>query len=69
MKYTEGSHEWPMQREHRRIENTEDIKEILKLSKIGHLGLTMDGKPYVVPVNFVFRGGDILITCFLQLNE
>jgi len=66
MKYTEGPHKWAMQREDRRIENPEDVREILRTAKIGHLGLVVDGKPYVVPVNFVFEKEEILIHSALE---
>ena len=41
-----------------------ETRKILKEQKFGHLGCVLDsGEPYVVPVNYLFKDGEIYIHC------
>ena len=42
------------------IESREEIEEILKQETIGYLGLSTDGMPYVVPLNYGYIEGKII---------
>jgi len=37
----------------------EDVVALLKAGHMGRLGCIVDGGPYVVPINYVFDGGNI----------
>jgi nitroimidazol reductase NimA-like FMN-containing flavoprotein (pyridoxamine 5'-phosphate oxidase superfamily) len=39
------------------IEDKDEIEKILKRAPVGRLGLTAEGEPYVVPLNFVYHDG------------
>lgn len=45
------------------IESREEMEEILQEGEFGFLGLCLDGKPYVVPVNYAYQDGKILFHC------
>ncbi len=45
------------------IESREEMEKILREEEIGYLGLSMNGKPYVVPLNYCYAGGKILFHC------
>ncbi len=39
-------------------------RKLLKEQRIGHLGCVLDsGEPYVVPVNYLFKEGNIYVHC------
>lgn len=42
------------------IESREEMEKILSEETLGYLGLTSNGMPYVVPLNYVYIGGKIL---------
>ena len=41
-------------------ESREEMERILREERVGYLGLSMDGKPYVVPLNYGYVEGRIL---------
>ena len=43
------------------IESREEIEGILKQETIGYLGLSSDGMPYVVPLNYGYIEGFLLL--------
>jgi nitroimidazol reductase NimA-like FMN-containing flavoprotein (pyridoxamine 5'-phosphate oxidase superfamily) len=43
----------------------EEMERILNEETIGYLGLSVDGKPYVVPLNYGYVEGKILFHCAL----
>lgn len=47
-------------------ESREEMEEILHEEMVGYLGLSMDGMPYVVPLNYAYVEGKILFHCALQ---
>jgi nitroimidazol reductase NimA-like FMN-containing flavoprotein (pyridoxamine 5'-phosphate oxidase superfamily) len=47
-------------------EGLAQMEAILRMEKWGCLGLSMDGRPYVVPVNYAYVDGDILFHCALE---
>ena len=47
------------------IESRDEIERILREETIGYLGLSMDGMPYVVPLNYGYVEGKILFHCAL----
>ncbi len=47
------------------IESREEMERILREETVGYLGLSMDGKPYVVPLNYGYVEGKILFHCAL----
>ena len=47
------------------IESRAEIERILHEETIGYLGLSMDDKPYVVPLNYAYVDGRILFHCAL----
>jgi len=48
------------------IESREEMEKILREEEIGYLGLSMNGKPYVVPLNYHYADGKILFHCGLK---
>jgi hypothetical protein len=40
-----------------------EMEQILKEETIGYFGLSVDGQPYVVPLNYGYVGGRILFHC------
>ena len=47
-------------------ESREEMEEILHEEAVGYLGLSMDGMPYVVPLNYAYVEGKILFHCALR---
>ena len=47
------------------IESREEMERILREETMGYLGLSMDGLPYVVPLNYGYVEGKILFHCAL----
>jgi len=47
------------------IESREEMESILREESVGYLGLSMDGVPYVVPLNYGYVEGRILFHCAL----
>lgn len=47
-------------------EGLAQMEAVLREEKWGCLGLSMDGRPYVVPVNYAYVDGDILFHCALE---
>ena len=44
----------------------EEMEEILRQETVGYLGLSVDGQPYVVPLNYAYVCGQILFHCALS---
>ena len=47
------------------LDSREEMEEILRACVWGCLGLCVDGRPYVVPVNYAYEDGEILFHCAL----
>ena len=47
------------------IESRAEMEKILREETLGYLGLSMDGMPYVVPLNYGYVKGKILFHCAL----
>ena len=45
------------------VESREEMELILGEETVGYLGLSMDGQPYVVPLNYAYVDGRILFHC------
>jgi len=45
------------------IESREEMEKVLQEEEYGYLGLCLEGRPYVVPVNYAYRDGKILFHC------
>lgn len=50
-----------MRRKDKEVKERAVIEEILRESQVGRLGTAVDGQPYVVPMNFVYTGGRIIL--------
>lgn len=50
------------------IVSRHEMEELLREEVIGYLGLSMDGKPYVVPLNYGYVEGRILFHGALTLS-
>lgn len=48
------------------IDSKTEMEEILRQETIGWLGLSGDGGPYVVPLNYAYVDGRILFHCALE---
>ena len=48
------------------IESREEMERLLQEEELGYLGLSLDGKPYGVPLNYSYSNGKILFHCGLQ---
>jgi nitroimidazol reductase NimA-like FMN-containing flavoprotein (pyridoxamine 5'-phosphate oxidase superfamily) len=48
------------------VESREEMEAILQESALGFLGMSMDGRPYVVPLNYAYVDGKILFHCALE---
>ena len=48
------------------LESRNDMEELLQDESIGYLGLSMDGTPYVVPLNYSYSEGTIIFHCALE---
>jgi nitroimidazol reductase NimA-like FMN-containing flavoprotein (pyridoxamine 5'-phosphate oxidase superfamily) len=47
-------------------ESRQEMEEILGDETVGYLGLSVDGMPYVVPLNYAYVEGKILFHCALE---
>lgn len=47
------------------IESRVEMEKILHEETLGYLGLSLDDKPYVVPLNYVYAQGKIMFHCAL----
>jgi len=47
------------------IESREEMERILQEETVGYLGLSLDGQPYVVPLNYGYVEGKLLFHCAL----
>lgn len=47
------------------IDSREEMEQILREEVVGYLGLSGDGQPYVVPLNYAYLAGKILFHCAL----
>ena len=45
------------------IESNTEMERLLREEEIGYLGLCLDGKPYVVPLNYYYANGKIWFHC------
>ena len=45
------------------IESREEMEKFLREEEIGYLGLSLDGNPYVVPLNYHYGDGKIFFHC------
>ena len=45
------------------IESRAEIENVLREENTGYLGLSMGGKPYVVPLNYHYMDGKIIFHC------
>ncbi len=50
-----------MRRSDKEIKERAVLEEILREAEIGRLATSVDGQPYVVPVNFAYRDGRIVL--------
>lgn len=48
------------------IEARDEMEQLLREEEIGYLGLSLDGKPYVVPLNYHYVDGKLLFHCGLM---
>lgn len=48
------------------IESREEMETILQDVVLGFLGMSIDGRPYVVPLNYAYMEGRILFHCALE---
>ena len=52
--------------EHEFIESRPEMEQMLREEALGYLGLSMNGEPYVVPLNYSYHDGRILFHCALE---
>ena len=45
------------------IESRDEMEQLLREEEIGYLGLALDSKPYVVPLNYHYANGKIWFHC------
>ena len=45
------------------VESREEMEKLLREEEIGYLGLSLDGNPYVVPLNYHYEDGKIFFHC------
>ncbi len=50
-----------MRRREKEIKEKAVIEEVLRESQVGRLGTAVDGRPYVVPMNFVYTNDRIIL--------
>ncbi len=48
------------------IASRAEMEEILRRETIGWLGMSVDGAPYVVPLNYAYLDGRVLFHCALE---
>lgn len=52
---------------HEFVDSKAEMEELLREETVGFLGLSVDGKPYVVPINYSYHeDGRILMHCALE---
>ncbi len=47
------------------VESRDEMETLLREETVGYLGLSMDGQPYVVPLNYAYVEGKIYFHCAL----
>ena len=47
------------------VESKSEMEALLQQEAVGYLGLSADGQPYVVPLNYAYAEGKILVHCAL----
>ncbi|HEX2987823.1 MAG TPA: pyridoxamine 5'-phosphate oxidase family protein [Chloroflexota bacterium] len=47
------------------LDSREEMEQILREEVVGYLGLSDNGKPYVVPLNYAYMSGKIVFHCAL----
>jgi nitroimidazol reductase NimA-like FMN-containing flavoprotein (pyridoxamine 5'-phosphate oxidase superfamily) len=47
------------------VESRDEMEALLREEAVGYLGLSMDGQPYVVPLNYAYVEGKIRFHCAL----
>ncbi len=47
------------------IESLDEMEKLLREESVGYLGLSVEDRPYVVPLNYGYREGKILFHCAL----
>jgi nitroimidazol reductase NimA-like FMN-containing flavoprotein (pyridoxamine 5'-phosphate oxidase superfamily) len=57
---------YPMRRSDKEITNRAKIEELLHQASVCHLGLSDDGQPYVVPMNYGYQDGRFYLHCAAQ---
>jgi nitroimidazol reductase NimA-like FMN-containing flavoprotein (pyridoxamine 5'-phosphate oxidase superfamily) len=48
------------------VESRDEMEAILREEAVGYLGLSLDGQPYVVPMNYVYVEGKVIMHCALR---
>jgi hypothetical protein len=48
------------------IESHDEMEKLLREEELGYLGLSLEGKPYVVPLNYHYSDGKIYFHCGLK---
>ena len=48
------------------IDSREEMEKILQEEEIGYLGLSLEGRPYVVPLNYSYGDGKIVFHCGIK---
>ena len=48
------------------IESREEMERLMREEQVGYLGLSFDGMPYVVPLNYHYVDGRVLFHCGLK---
>jgi nitroimidazol reductase NimA-like FMN-containing flavoprotein (pyridoxamine 5'-phosphate oxidase superfamily) len=57
---------YPMRRKDKEITNRAKIEELILQASVCHLGLSDDGNPYVVPMNYGYLDGQFYLHCATQ---
>lgn len=52
-----------MRRQDKEIKDTAEIDDIIRRAEVCHIGFADGGEPYIVPVNFGYRDGQIFFHC------
>jgi len=55
-----------MRRSEREVKGREELSAILKKCAVGRIGLSVDGQPYVVPMNFGFEWEDDTLNLYFH---
>ncbi|MBN2334529.1 pyridoxamine 5'-phosphate oxidase family protein [Candidatus Bathyarchaeota archaeon] len=50
-----------MRRKEKEIKEKVVLEEVLRENQVGRLGTAVDGRPYIVPMNFVYTKGKIIL--------